>query len=488
MAAQKNTRHADREDLYRLGYKQELRRMLGLFSSFSVQFSMIAVGSALFLTLPLGLHSFGPAMFWSWVVAGGFQLLLGLAVAQLVSAYPLAGGVYQVIGRLTRRHGPAWLTGWLLLIAHIVSLPALAVGMAPYIAGWFDVTLHGTRDVLVWTVGLIALVTLINLTSVKISSFVNNLAVVAEIAGFTLVIVALLVVRHPTQPLDFLTNSAGTAQGGWIGPFLLAALVPGYVISSFDSSGNASEETLDAARTAPKGLILANTTAYVIGTLGLALILLAVETLPAVMNSSQPMKLIISSSVGTGVANIFVALVMAALVGAMVMLQLTAARILFAQARDGQLPFAGWFRKLNKEATPANATVVSGVLAIGFAAWSPLLSTLTAMTALAWTLGYTAAAAIGLRALHTKRLPHCPWNYGAWSLPIFWIATVWGAVLCVILVWPDVLHIGVGIAGVIVTGLIIYRFIPASRRGRVAHEDAPEKRHPGGATRTAESS
>ena len=76
---------SDTEYLAKLGYKQELKRDLGLFSAFGVQFSSIAVTSSMFTTLVVGLLFFGPASFWSWVIGGTLQVFaVGLAVAELV--------------------------------------------------------------------------------------------------------------------------------------------------------------------------------------------------------------------------------------------------------------------------------------------------------------------------------------------------------------------------------------------------------------------
>ena len=58
----------------------------------------------------------------------------------LVSAYPLAGGVYQITGRITGKPWLAWQTGWWLLIAHTVAVTACSVSISPFIAGWFGVT------------------------------------------------------------------------------------------------------------------------------------------------------------------------------------------------------------------------------------------------------------------------------------------------------------------------------------------------------------
>ena len=115
---------ADAAYLEKLGYKQELKRSLGLFSAFGVQFTSIAIASGLFTTLVVGLGFFGPASFWSFVVGGALQVFtVGLAVAELVSGYPLAGGVYQITGRITGKPWLAWQTGWWLIIAHTSRSP-----------------------------------------------------------------------------------------------------------------------------------------------------------------------------------------------------------------------------------------------------------------------------------------------------------------------------------------------------------------------------
>src|SRR5262245_9013853 len=130
--------------LAELGYKPQLNRALGLFSSFAVQFSMVAIGSATFTTLIVGLGFFGPASFWSYLVGGLGQMLVGLAVAELVSCYPLAGGVYQIANRLTRKPFLGFISGWSMVIAHVVSVPAIAVSIAPFVGDWFGWELNGT--------------------------------------------------------------------------------------------------------------------------------------------------------------------------------------------------------------------------------------------------------------------------------------------------------------------------------------------------------
>lgn len=459
---------ADSAYLERLGYKQELNRSLGLFSAFGVQFTSIAIASGIFTTLVVGIGFFGPASFWSFLVGGALQVFtVGLAVAMLVSAYPLAGGVYQITGRITNKPWLAWQTGWWLLIAHTVAVTACSVAISPFIAGWFGVAFDDATDALPWTLGLIVLATIINVAGVKVAAVLNNIGVVAEVICVVGLIGVLLIVKHPTQPLSILSDSGGTASGGnWFVPFLFAMILPAYAISSFDATGNASEETKDAARKAPMASVLANVSSYVVGVIMVLLLMLAIQDVPAIMESALPVKDILDTAVGSAFANVFEAVAIVALFAAVVMLQLTGIRVLWSQARDGQIPAASWMRKVSAQRIPINATLTIAAISVVFALWSSLLSVLAAMTALAWGLAYGVVVTVGLYALVKKKLPAHPWHYGKVSPVIFVLAIIWSLVLCFLLVYSDPVHVGIGMIAVIVAGAVIYLAIPKSRRGK----------------------
>jgi amino acid transporter len=456
-----------------LGYKQELNRALGLLSSFGVQFSSIAIGSGLFYILAGGLGNFGPASFWAFVIGGALQVFgVGLAVAQLVSAYPLSGGVYQIIARITGKTWMGWQAGWWIVIAHTVSVSTVALGMAPYVSGWFGVTADSPMDLIPWTAGLIVAATVVNIVGVKVAAMVNNVGVVTELIVLFLVIGAFLFFKHPTQPVSFLNDTGGAvANNGWLRAVALALILPGIAISSFDSTGNAAEETHDAARKAPMGVTLANVVSWVAGIAFMGLLLLAIQDLPAIVSDATPAKTIIAQAIGTGFANLVEVLAIASLFACLVMLQLTGARVLWAQARDGQMPGANWLHKLNKERSPITATLLICVVAILILFWSSLLSVLAALTALAWALAYTLVVIVGMVAVFRKRLPKSPWHYGKATPLIFVVATVWSVVLCAALVWSDPLHVGLGMLALIVAGSVLYALIPAKRRGQVTRTD-----------------
>ena len=475
---------SDTEYLAKLGYKQELKRDLGLFSAFGVQFSSIAVTSSMFTTLVVGLLFFGPASFWSWVIGGTLQVFaVGLAVAELVSAYPLAGGVYQINNRilsqaksrLVRRfgHPVSWQSGWWIVIAHTVSVAAVSWSMVPFVAEWFGINNLSSAESLWWALGITILASVINLVGVRAAATMNNIGVLAEIVGAMIIIVALLVVHHHTQPVSILTNTAGTVVNHqWLKPLMFAFILPAYIISSFDSTGNAAEETHDAARKAPLGVFLANSAAWVTGIVFIYLLFRAIPNVHAVMNSAVPVKVILDSAVGQQLTTVFQAIAIVALLATCTMLQLTGARVLWSQARDGHMPFDGFLGRVSRNRVPLNATVVAFVMSVIFlivaSRSATALAVLAGLTSLSWALAYGLVVCTGLYGLLANKLPHRPFNSGRFSIVVFVAAALWSVVICTVLVWQNPKQVGGGMLGSIVVGAIVYAFIPKSRRRSTA--------------------
>jgi amino acid transporter len=74
---------SDEQDLARFGYKQELKRSLGVFSSFAVAFSYISSSTGIFALFFLGLTTVGGVFIWSWPIVAAGQLLVALGFAEL---------------------------------------------------------------------------------------------------------------------------------------------------------------------------------------------------------------------------------------------------------------------------------------------------------------------------------------------------------------------------------------------------------------------
>ena len=92
--SQQGQAERDTADLERFGYKQELKRELGTFSSFAVAFSYISPSTGIFTLYFLGLAAVGGWLFWTWPVVAIGQMFVALNFAELSSHFPVAGSVF----------------------------------------------------------------------------------------------------------------------------------------------------------------------------------------------------------------------------------------------------------------------------------------------------------------------------------------------------------------------------------------------------------
>jgi amino acid transporter len=473
----------DRTYLHQLGYRQELRRALGFFSSWAIQWTLIAVAGGLALSLGAGLTQVGPAVFFAWLIAAGFQMVVGLSVAEGVSAYPVAGGSYQIINRiLGARSSLGWQVGWWLIAAHIAAFATEAYGISPFIASWFGTNLTGHGTILIWATILMVASTLINLVAVKIAAAFNNtIGVLAEFLAIGIIIIGVLIAvifgSSHFHSLSYLTSSHGVVPHGHSSflPFLFAMLVPVFVISGFDANGTAGEETESAARTVPRALLVANFATYIIGTIIVLFAVLSIRNLNGALSSSDPIRAIMGPVLGNGLAKTFEICAVLSLFVNMMILQLTAARVMWSQARDGQMPFPRLMCRLTKDHVPITTVIVAAVIGFLFIVWTGLLTVLLSMTAILWAAGYAVLVAVLIYAKRRKMLPERPYTNGRFSTIVDWVAVLWSVAICVILIKSNPKDVGWGFLGTIAVGLILYFvLIPKSRRG-ILRDVRPEE-------------
>src|SRR6476659_2275231 len=105
----------DVDKLHELGYAQELRRGMGAFSNFAVSFTIISILSGCLTLFGFGMSIGGPiSSTYGWLLVGVMVTFVGLAMAEVCSSYPTAGGLYYWSAKLAKRNSAAWswFTGW----------------------------------------------------------------------------------------------------------------------------------------------------------------------------------------------------------------------------------------------------------------------------------------------------------------------------------------------------------------------------------------
>src|SRR5258707_1069235 len=176
----------DEQDLARFGYKQELKRSLGGFSSFAVAFSYISPSTGIFALFYLGLTTVGGVFIWSWPIVALGQFIVALGFAELASHYPVAGSVFQWTKYLAGKTY-SWFTGWIYLFAGILTVASVCATL-PYALipafnnmGWNLAQTHSNQRIIA-VIALVA-ITVLNIFGVRAVAIINNTGVLFDILG-----------------------------------------------------------------------------------------------------------------------------------------------------------------------------------------------------------------------------------------------------------------------------------------------------------------
>jgi urea carboxylase system permease len=430
----------DSADLARFGYKQELKRSLGLFSSFSVAFSYISPSTGIFTLFALGLTTIGGVFIWTWPVVALGQFLVALNFAEVSSHYPIAGSVFQWTKYLANR-SYSWFTGWIYLFAGILTVTAvvatLPLALIPALngLGWHSLNAASLHTELVVALITLVVITILNIFGVRLVSIINNTGVVFEILGM-FVFALVLLAFHNHQGFHVVTNSAGLPVTG--STFLAAMFMSLFVIYGFDTASTLSEETKDPRRAAPKAVLYSVVGAFIIGGVFLLGTLVAIPHLGfAVKNAWGPAQ-IIEANFSTPFATLYLFVVSAAIFVCCLSILAATIRLCFGMSRDNQLPGSKFLSRVSPSLhTPVwSCIVVALVSAIPFLQYSGAATIAIAATGMIY-LSYFLGNIVIMRA-RARGWPRtrAPFRLGRWGLLVNIVALLYGGAMLVNFAWP----------------------------------------------------
>ncbi|MBY8885562.1 amino acid permease [Streptomyces sp. PTM05] len=449
----------DSDDLARFGYRQELERSLGSFSSFAAGFSYISIMTGVFQLFGFGFGSGGPAFIWSWPLVFIGQGAVALCFAEVAGQFPLAGGVYQWSKHIARP-ATSWMAGWVMTIGAVVTAAAVAVAyqiILPQVSLAFQIvggsadagltsTPNGAKNAILLALGLVVFTTLVNIIGVRLMAKINNVGVAVELIGVTLLIVMLAIHIHRGPQVVMHTAGTGSGQSmGYLGAFLVASIMSAYVFYGFDTAGSLAEETREPRRHAPRAILRALTAAFLAGGLLMLVGMMAVGDINAKQLGTLGMPYLIKSTLGNGLGNVFLVCSAIAITVCCLAVQTAAIRLLFAMARDGRLPFGASIARVSpKSKTPVVPAVLTGVLTIALLLVNignqRVFYILTSVAIILFYIPYLMVTVpMLLRRLRGQwpRPDHGPYfNLGRWGLPVNAFAVLYGAAMTVNLAWP----------------------------------------------------
>lgn len=367
--------------------QSELARSIGLF-----QLSMFGVGATIgtgiFFVLSEAVPVAGPAVIWSFVLAGAVAGFTAICYAELASAVPVSGSsysyAYATLGEL-----PAIGVAACLLLEYGVSAAAVAVGWSQYLNEFLDnvfgVTLPDSLSQApeqggifnLPAVVLVVLCALLLIRGASESAKTNAIMVLIKIGVLIMFIVIGIFGWNssnlePFSPfgINGITAAAGIIFFSYIG---------------LDAVSTAGEEVKDPRRNLPLAILIALVT---VTTLYILVTIVAVAAQPYTEFDGQEAGLaaILEAVTGsTWPATVLAAGAIISIFSVTLVVLYGQTRILFAMARDGMLPEL--FHRVNpRTLTPVPNTIIvacvigllAGLIPINFLAEMTSIGTLVA--------------------------------------------------------------------------------------------------------------
>ncbi len=418
----------------------QLLRKLGLLDATLIIIGIV-IGSGIFLlpnVIARSLPSRG-AILAVWIVAGILSAFGALAYAELGAMMPATGGQYVY---LREAYGPccAFLCGWVFVLAVLPGgIAFLAVGFSIYLDHFIPLTPPMRTAVSLF---LVAVLSAINYIGVVQGAWIQRIFTTAKIAGLVLVIGA---AAFYTQGPPHVESAALPVSYTGIGVAMTACLMAynGWSYVSFVAG-----EVKHPERNLPLSLMLAMA-AVIVLYLSANIAYMNVMTVAEIAATERVGSAVAERTMGSLGATILSAVVLLSVIGAINGNILTAARVPFAQARDGM-----FFRRFGQVhprfKTPAFAIVAQAI-------WSSLLimtgsyETLFSYSILsAWFFYALSVAAVWVLR---KKLPDLPRPYRMWGYPytliLFLIVSVWFMADALITqTKPSLMAIAIAAAGV----------------------------------------
>jgi urea carboxylase system permease len=498
---------SDSNELAGFGYKQELDRSLGSFSSFAAGFSYISILTGVTALFATGYLNAGPGVWWTWPVVVFGQILVALCFMEMAAQYPIAGSVYQWSKQLSSGF-TSWMTGWIYIVGAIVTIAAVAVDwqvVLPQITANFQIfgssadagstiTKGGAQNALLLGAILVIITTTINMLGVKLMARINNVGVAAELVGASLLIILLLFHLH--HPPSVIVHSYGYGAGhpwGYFGALLVGGLLSAYVMYGFDTAGTLAEETNNPRKHAPPAIIRAIAAAATIGGLVILLGIMSNKNIADKNIGLLGLPYVIKNAFGNTTGNVFLADTALAIFVCCLAVQAATIRMLFSMARDNRLPFGSRIARVSgHRKVPIVPALVTGILALVLlvinvgnqSAFLVITGIAIIMFYLAY-LGVTAPMLVRRLRGDWPKPDHGPYfSLGRWGLPVNIAAVAYGALVAINIAWPrNAVYNAVGtphwyfqwspvlfIGAVIIIGTLYYFLVQAKKPAEVLAE------------------
>jgi amino acid permease (GABA permease) len=441
----------DEQRLHEMGYAQELRRRMSGFSNFAVSFTIISILSGCLTLYGYGMNTGGPAVIvWGWPFIGIMVLFVGLSMAEVCSSYPTAGGLYYWAAKLAPRNGPAWswFTGWFNFLGQVAVTAGIDFGAAFFTTAFLNLqwgfAATPGNTILVYA-GILLLHGVLNQFGVRLVALLNDISVWWHLIGVLIIVGVLAIAPSHHQSASFVFGHI-VNNTGWGSTFyvvLLGLLLAQYTFTGYDASAHMTEETHNAARSGPRGIVMSIVVSLFAGWILLIGVTFAIQHYTAEVGSATgvPPAQIFIDAVGLTGGKLLLLIAIGAQLFCGMSSVTANSRMIYAFSRDGALPGSAFWHRVNKRTrTPTNAIwlAAAGAFILGLPyLWNPTAyAAVTSIAVIGLYIAYVLPTFLRLR--QGENFQRGPWHLGRWSYVVGWIAVVWVIIISVLFMLPTV--------------------------------------------------
>ncbi len=349
--------------------KGTMKRSLKILDVFSVGYGDL--GSSIYYALGItAIFALGATPI-ALVLAGVVFCFTALTYAEMSSVVPDSGGSAS-FSRKAFNDLISFFAGWALLLDYIVTIAISAFSVGPYLKFFLPFLANHDSNI-VFTLGVIAFLLIINIIGTHYSTRLSSYLTIATIlTQFVIIIVGFFTLVHFKEFFFSLAiGSANPNSPSW-GEFFKGVAMAMVAYTGIESMAQLSSETKNPSRAVPKAMILV-TIVLIISYIGLSTVALSVmsPTLLSTTYMQDPITGIamqlpvigpwLSSWVGLVGGIILFAAANSGLLGA--------SRVSFNLGEYCQLPKAFYYLQ-PKFRTPSFSLIVFAVIAVLIVIWS----------------------------------------------------------------------------------------------------------------------
>ncbi len=465
-----------------------LKRTLGSGALLALGIGAV-IGAGIFVrtAAAAGNHA-GPAVIWSYLIAGLGCAFAGLCYVEFATMIPIAGSAYTY-SYATMGEFIAWFIGWDLILEYALGSATVAIAWSEYLnklceafLGFsipyeychspFQTSLTGAHGMVNLPAAFIVFIlSALLIKGTKESAKVNIAIVIVKCA----IVIAFIGLGwkfiNPVNHMPFLPPNEGGDAFGWPGVFRGAGIVF-FAYVGFDAVSTAAQEAKDPQKGMPFGIIgslIFCTILYV----AFSYVLTGIANYKDFASTGPGHEAAVAYAISTYMpgyawfSNLITIAILAGFSSVILVLLLGQSRVLYSMAHDGLLPKA--FAEIHpKYRTPAQANVILFVFVSLFAAFVPgdIVGDMTSIG----TLFAFVLVSIGIIVMR-KTDPH---THRPFRTPLVPLVPILGILVCGFMIY----HLGwenwARLFGWLVIGCVVY-FTYSIKHSNLQREIKAEK-------------